>query len=123
MPEAFDLTSTLVMGWIWPVATTERATSPRVTLAILLGSMGSPLARCTSAITAPIARTAATQPRMIQSFLLLRDAAMWASHSFEERTALNPGDRENRSEKARQLSGRTPIEESINSSDGVLAPL
>jgi len=28
MPEALDLTSTLVMGWILPVATTLRATSP-----------------------------------------------------------------------------------------------
>ena len=37
MPEALDLTSTLVMGWTLPVATTERAMSPRSTFAELGG--------------------------------------------------------------------------------------
>ena len=38
MPEALDLTSTLVMGWTLPVATTERAMSPCSALASCEGS-------------------------------------------------------------------------------------
>src|SRR5262245_27563951 len=39
MPLAFDLTSTLTRGWILPVATTERAMSPRSTEASFEGSI------------------------------------------------------------------------------------
>src|SRR3954471_18292255 len=39
MPLAFDLTSTFVMGWTLPVATTLFAKSPWSTLAILVGSI------------------------------------------------------------------------------------
>jgi hypothetical protein len=39
MPLALDFTSTLERGWIFPVATTERAMSPRVTSANLEGSI------------------------------------------------------------------------------------
>src|SRR5689334_9038329 len=39
MPLAFDLTSTLVFGWTLPVATTERAMSPRSTVASFDASM------------------------------------------------------------------------------------
>src|SRR5258708_5852940 len=76
MPEAFDFTSTLVIGWIFPVATTERATSPRVTLAILLGSMEEPEAIRATATPAPT-RTKTTTPTIshIQKRLLLFDAA------------------------------------------------
>jgi hypothetical protein len=39
MPLAFDFTSTLVRGWIFPVATTERAMSPFSAVASLEGSI------------------------------------------------------------------------------------
>src|ERR1035438_2155693 len=75
MPEALLLTSTLVMGWILPVATTERATSPRVTLASLLGSMDD--RETIRANPKPSSATITTIPAIsqIQNFLLLRDAA------------------------------------------------
>ncbi len=40
MPLALDLTSTLVMGWTLPVATTERAMSPVSTVPSWEGSRG-----------------------------------------------------------------------------------
>ena len=46
MPLAFDLTSTLVMGSILPVATTLFARSPFSTLASLEGSILVPLRGC-----------------------------------------------------------------------------
>src|ERR1035438_1277037 len=75
MAEALDLTSTLVMGWILPVATTLLATSPRTTLESRLGSMVAPLARRTSATPATSNTTKPPALSQIQNFLLLRDAA------------------------------------------------
>ena len=50
MPLALDFSSTLVMGWILPVATTLLAMSLRVALASLLGSILLPLPRATATI-------------------------------------------------------------------------
>src|SRR5580692_4277653 len=62
MPEAFDFTSTLVIGSIFPVATTDRATSPRVTLAsrlasivVLVASLASATPATTTSMTTPSA--------------------------------------------------------------------
>ena len=71
MPLAFDLISTLVSGWILPVATTDRARSPFSTAASLDGSMGLPPLR---AATRPrTARTAtATVANAIQRRFFFR---------------------------------------------------
>ena len=79
MPEALLLTSTLVMGWIFPVATTDLATSPRVTLAILLESMDEPFARCARPTPAPARSTINPTLNQIQNRLLFRAAATEAS--------------------------------------------
>ena len=75
MPEALLFTSTSVMGWILPVATTDRATSPRVTLASLLGSMVVPFTSFASPTPATRSTTTAPTLNQIQNLLLLRDAA------------------------------------------------
>ena len=70
------MTSTLVMGWILPVATTERATSPRVTLASWLGSMCGALDQARQANTPATTTTStAAESSQIQNRLLFRDAA------------------------------------------------
>src|SRR5579864_5839514 len=74
MPEALLLTSTLVIGWIFPVATTERATSPRATLPIRFGSMELPLTSLASAAPPASTTTTTTTAIQIQKRLLLRDA-------------------------------------------------
>ena len=59
MPLAFDLSSTLLIGSIFPVATTERTMGPRSTAASFDGSMGADaLDRCSS--TQPPPRAAIT---------------------------------------------------------------
>src|ERR1017187_4470438 len=75
MPDALLFTSTLVMGWIFPVATTDRATSPRVTFANRLGSIEEPLTSRASAT--PAIATIRTTPTLsqTQNRLLFRDAA------------------------------------------------
>src|ERR1700740_2770269 len=70
MPLALDLSSTLVMGWILPVATTLLAMSPRVTLASLLGSILLPLPRATATITA--SRTTTTTGMVHNHHLFFR---------------------------------------------------
>jgi hypothetical protein len=81
MPEALLLTSTWVMGWIFPVATTERATSARVTLAMRLASMTVPRASLTSATAAMTTTINIPMPTQIQKLLFLRDAATPSSSS------------------------------------------
>src|ERR1035437_1313981 len=75
MPDALLFTSTLVMGWIFPVATTDRDTSPRVTFANRLGSIEEPLTSRASAT--PAIATIRTTPTLsqTQNRLLFRDAA------------------------------------------------
>src|SRR5579859_1273433 len=65
IPEAFDFTSTCVIGVILPVATTERATSPRETFPNLLGSIPEPEAR--RAIPNPVAPRTTMPITTIQS--------------------------------------------------------
>jgi len=65
----------LALGWILPVATTERATSPRVTLASLLGSMVVPFTSIASAVPAIANTTTPATISQIQKRLLLRAAA------------------------------------------------
>ena len=60
MPLAFDLTWTLVSGWILPVATTERARSPFSTVASRDASSVLPLPR--AAITPKTASTTTARP-------------------------------------------------------------
>lgn len=69
---AFDLN--LGDGLNFSVATTERATSPRCTLAIRFGSMF--VVRTSLAAPTPITTitNSATEPIQIQIFLLLREA-------------------------------------------------
>ena len=75
MPLALDLTSTLVMGWIFPVATTERATSPRVTFAMRFESMEEPLtSRARAAPAMARTSTRVTAPHIQMRFFFL-DAA------------------------------------------------
>ena len=80
----FDLTSTLVIGWICPVATTERATSPRVTLASLLGSTGSPFTRRTRPAPAATRTRTETAPMMIQKRFFFCNAATKPSPSMTQ---------------------------------------
>src|SRR3954470_1860823 len=75
MPDALLLTSTFVMGWIFPVAITERATSPRVTFAMRFASMEEPLtSRATAAPAMARMSTRVTAPQ-IQIRFLFFDAA------------------------------------------------
>src|SRR5580698_7131724 len=67
IPDALDLTSTLVMGWTLPVATTERAMSPRSALASWEGSIFALLPRAAT-VTARMRRL---RPPQIQIFRLL----------------------------------------------------
>jgi len=67
MPEAFDFTSTLVMGWTLPVATTDRAMSPRSTLASCEGSILAPFPRAATAMPRKMAITTTTTPAHTQS--------------------------------------------------------
>ena len=57
------------------MATTERATSPRVTLASRLGSMAAPLASRATPIASSTTASKTPAPNQIQNRLLLRDAA------------------------------------------------
>src|ERR1700674_4560142 len=68
MPLAFDLTSTLVMGSILPVATTLFARSPFSTLASLEGSILVPLL---DAINTPVTTRART-PAAIELQMMIR---------------------------------------------------
>ncbi len=70
MPEAFDLTSTLVMGWTLPVATTERAMSPRSAFANCDGSNLVVLPRAAAATPRTTATTKTVRPVQSQSFRL-----------------------------------------------------
>src|SRR3569833_2165338 len=83
-------TSTLVMGCILPVATTERATSPRCTLAMRLGSMFAVRTRRAAPTPRTTMKRSTTEPIQIQIFLLLRDAmehlpARWSYPLPEQR--------------------------------------
>src|ERR1700679_635861 len=69
MPLALDFTSTSVMGWTFPVATTERAMSPVSTVPIWDGSSGGAPPRLLAARNPPPASTQKTTARMIQSRL------------------------------------------------------
>ena len=71
MPEALDLSSTLVMGWTLPVATTERAMSPFSTLASCDGSSLALLPRAATVTPRMTAMTRAMMPPHIQSFRFL----------------------------------------------------
>lgn len=65
MPEALDLTSTLVMGWTLPVATTDLAMSP---FSAFANCEGSSLVLLPRAATATPRMTATTRPmRLAQS--------------------------------------------------------
>ena len=75
MPEALDLTSTLVMGWTLPVATTERAMSRRSALPSWEGSSLTPLPRAARAVPRMAAATIAETPVQSQIFRLLLRAA------------------------------------------------
>ena len=71
MPLALDLTSTLARGWILPVATTDRATSPFSIEAIFEGSMvlfGFSAAR--TANPAPVSTVRSTAAQISLFFLL-----------------------------------------------------
>src|ERR1700722_11516672 len=71
MPEALDLTSTLVMGWTLPVATTERAMSPRSALPSWEGSSLVPLPRAATVQPRATMTTRAMRPVQIQILRLL----------------------------------------------------
>src|SRR5215470_7418476 len=71
MPEALDLTSTLVMGWTLPVATTERAISPFSTLASWEGSSLALLPRAATVTPRRTAMATAIMPPQIQSLRFL----------------------------------------------------
>ena len=71
MPEALDLTSTLVMGWTLPVATTERAMSPRSALPSWEGSSLVPLPRAATAQPRATMTTRAMRPDHSQTLRLL----------------------------------------------------
>src|SRR5579864_8090337 len=77
MPDALDLTSTLVMGWILPVATTERATSARETLAMRLGSMEEPETMRAKATAAPTTMTNMAATIQIQRRLFFFAATVY----------------------------------------------
>src|ERR1700722_783234 len=68
MPEALDLASTLVMGWTLPVATTERAMSPRSALPSWEGSNLVELPRAATAKPRTAATTRTMRP--VQSQIL-----------------------------------------------------
>src|SRR5258705_4324948 len=85
MPDALDLTSTLVIGCTFPVATTERAMSPSSALPSCEGSNLVVLPRAATAI--PRAATATRTMRLVHSqtlrlFLFLRCVAKGYSHIF-----------------------------------------
>jgi hypothetical protein len=77
IPEALLFTSTFVIGWIWPVATTDRVTSPRVTFAHRFESMDEPFTIRANAMPPATNPTIKTTPTLsqIQNRLPLRDAA------------------------------------------------
>jgi hypothetical protein len=102
---ALLLTSTLVMGWILPVATTERATSPRVTLASLLGSMDAPEASRASAMPSTSTTRAMPAPSQIQNRLFLREAA----------TENPPKRKESRSSRLHPPAGKQTGDEKVSS--------
>jgi hypothetical protein len=75
------------MGWILPVATTERATSARVTFAILLGSMEEPETMRARATAAPITTTRIPRVTQIHKRLLFFAAI---AHLSQPKTRLQP---------------------------------
>ena len=87
MPLALDLTSTLVMGSILPVATTLFARSPFSTLASLEGSILVPLLDAISApATTRITTTAAIE---LQIMIRLRRFFLAITVTFHDRLLLD----------------------------------
>src|ERR1700733_6451894 len=83
MPEALDLTSTLVMGWTLPVATTERAMSASSALPSWEGSNLVVLPRAATAMPSAATMTRTMRPVHSQNFrLFLRCVAKGCSHKF-----------------------------------------
>src|ERR1700734_3680433 len=83
MPEALDLTSTLVMGWTLPVATTERAMSASSALPSWEGSNLVVLPRAATAMPSATAMTRTVRPVHSQILrLFLRCVAKGCSHKF-----------------------------------------
>src|SRR5271170_444271 len=83
MPEALDLTSTFVMGWTLPVATTERAISASSALPSCEGSNLVVLPRAATAMPRATAATRTTRPVQSQILrLFFRCVAKGCSHFF-----------------------------------------
>src|SRR5882757_5154662 len=82
MPEALDLTSTFVMGWTLPVATTERAMSPSSALASWEGSNLVVFPRAATAMPRATAATRTMRPVQSQNFRLFLRVAKGCSHIF-----------------------------------------
>ena len=90
MPEALDLTSTLVMGWTLPVATTERAMSPRSAFANCEGSNLVVLPRAATAMPRIMATIRIARPPQTHSLcLFFRCVAKGCSHSVLIFSGLN----------------------------------
>src|SRR4051794_22842913 len=105
MPEAFDFTSTFVMGWILPVATTERATSPLVTFAIRLGSMDDPDTMRASATAPPITTTKMAKVTQIHKRLLFFAATL--PPPATRKRSRSPAEKFTIDKEAQQYDGRT----------------
>src|ERR1700722_7056957 len=83
IPEALDLTSTFVMGWTLPVATTERAMSPSSALPSWEGSNLVVFPRAVTAMPRAATTTRTMRPVQSQNFRLrLRCVAKGCSHIF-----------------------------------------
>src|SRR6202522_826611 len=96
MPEALDLTSTLVMGWTLPVATTERAMSARSAFASWEGSNFVVLPRAAGAMPRTMAATRTVRPVHSQIFRrFLRCVAKGRSREFWLSNRLECGYAEN----------------------------
>src|SRR5688500_13944880 len=103
MPFAFDLISTLVIGSILPVATTERTMAPRSTVTILEGSTAAAAPRVDTPHAAAPTTTMPAAPRVY-----LRDVFMGCLPVG--RATKPPGDRRPRGEGPRRLA-RTVLTE------------
>src|SRR5580692_4404673 len=89
MPLALDFSSTLVMGWILPVATTLLAMSLRVALASLLGSILLPLPRATATIATNAISTTAGIVQSHHFFFRLRCVVTQKCSRFLDSLYLN----------------------------------